>query len=198
VQQGAVTYNLTQPTGLFGLLPTGSMSFGAGGNWQYGITGGYQTTATTGVAFLSGALTGYLDLPPPVALGLVSRSNAAVWTGPTFTQTQNLMGMPALQMTVTPTTNNLTLIAYLYDVDALGIGSLITWKPYTLLNATAGVPQTIDMNLEATNWQVNAGDQLALVIGTADLRYAGVTPVGSDVTFSASSSTPSTLTVSLH
>ena len=200
VQQGAVTYNLTQPKSC-GLLYqcTGSLSSGAGGNWQYGITGGYLTAATTGVAFIGGALTGYLDLPPGVALSLVNRWNAAVWTGPVSTQTQNLMGMPSLQVTVTPTTHQLTLVAYLYSVDAsTGIGQLITWKPYTLSNAAVGVPQTIAINLEATNWEIDPGDQLALVIGTDDLRYAGVTPLNSDITFSSSTATPSTLTVSLH
>lgn len=199
VQQGAVTYKLTQP-GSCGLLYqcTGSLSTGAGGNWQYGITGGYLTVATTGVAIVSGALTGYLDLPPAVGLSLVNRWNAGVWVGPAAAKTQNLMGMPSLQITVTPTTKQTTLIAYLYDVNASGIGQLITWKPYTVTNAAVGVPQTLSVNLEATNWQVNQGDQLALVIGTNDIRYAGVTPLNSDITFSASTATPSTLTVSFH
>ena len=199
VQQGQVTYNLTQPVGWLGLAPTGSLQTNSGGNWQYGITGGYLTVATTGVAIVSGALTGYLQLPPPVALALVNRSNAAVWTGPVLAQTQTLAGLSSLQMTVTPQTNQLTLIAYLYSVNAsTDIGELITWKPYTLLDATAGVPQTITMNLEATNWEIPAGNQLALVVGTNDLRYAGVTPLGSAVTFSSSAMTPSTLTVALH
>lgn len=199
VQQGQVTYNLTQPKGLLGLLPTGSLSTGAGGSWQYGITGGYLTTATTGVAILSGALTGYLQLPPPVALALVSRANAAVWTGPVLAQAEYLTGMPSLRIEITPTTSNVTLIAYLYSVNAsTGIGQLITWKPYTLSNVATGVPQTVSMNLEATDWEIPAGNQLALVIGTRDIRYAGVTPVGSAVSFGSSVATPSTLTVSLH
>jgi predicted acyl esterase len=177
---------------------TGSLSTGSGGSWQYGVTGGYLTAATTGVAIVSGALTGYLDLPPAVALSLVNRWNAGVWVGPAVAQTQNLMGMPALQLTVTPTTNQVTLVAYLYDLNASGIGQLITWKPYTISNAAVGVPQTININLEATNWQVNQGDQLALVIDTKDLRYAGVTPLNSDITFSASTAAPSTLSVSFH
>ncbi|GAB2593091.1 CocE/NonD family hydrolase [Dyella jejuensis] len=199
VQQGAVTYNLTKPASC-GLLYqcTGSLSSGSGGNWQYNVTGGYLTAATTGVVLLSGALTGYLDLPPPVALSLVNRWNAGVWVGPVATQTENLLGMPSLQVTVTPASNQFTLVAYLYSVNASGIGQLITWKPYTLANAAVGVPQTIDMNLEATNWEIDPGDQLALVIATDDLRYAGVTPFNSSLTFSASAETPSTLTVSLH
>lgn len=197
VQQGQLTYNLTQPVGW--LAPTGNLSMGPGGSWQYGVTGGYLTAATTGVAFVSGALAGYLQLPPPVALALVNRANAAVWMGPVLTHTQTLAGLSPVQITVTPQTNQLTLIAYLYSVNAAtGIGELITWKPYTLLGVTAGVPQTIGVNLEATDWEIPAGNQLALVIGTNDLRYAGVTPLGSAVTFSSNAMAPSTLTVTLH
>lgn len=199
VQQGQVTYNLTQPTGWLGLAPTGSLSASPSGSWQCSVAGGYLSAATTGVALVSGALTGYLQLPPPTALALINRSTAAVWTGPVLTHTQTLAGLSPVQITVTPQTSQLTLIAYLYSVNAsTGIGELMTWKPYTLLGATAGVPQTIDMNLEATDWEIPAGNQLALVLGTNDLRYAGVTPLGSVVTFSSNAIAPSTLTVTLH
>ncbi|MGC1548162.1 MAG: hypothetical protein WA777_06500 [Rhodanobacter sp.] len=60
------------------------------------------------------------------------------------------------------------------------------------------VPQTMGIRMEATDWEMDPGQELALVIGTVDLRYAGVTPVGSGVTFSTSTASPSTLTVSLH
>jgi hypothetical protein len=100
---------------------------------------------------------------------------------------------------VTPGANQLTVIAYLYSVNAsTGIGQLMTWKPYSLRNVPVGVPQTINVNLEATDWEIAAGNQLALVIDTADIRYAGVTPLGSAVSFSSSAAMPSTLTVSLH
>ncbi|WP_230473538.1 alpha/beta fold hydrolase [Dyella choica] len=199
IQKGSVVYSLTKPTGLFGILPTGSLSTAGSGSWQYGITGGYLTAATTGVALVSGALTGYLDLPPPVELALVNRSSAGVWTGPILGQTQNLMGMSSLQISVTPSTSQLTLIAYLYSVDPItGMGQLITWKPYTLLDAAVGRPQTVSMKLEATDWEIPAGHRLALVIDTSDIRYAGATPPGSAVTFSSSAAMPSTLTVSLH
>lgn len=199
VQQNAVVYALTKPTGLFGILPTGSLSPAGGASWQYGIGGGVPTAATTGVAFLSGALTGYLDLPPPVELAFIDRAHAAVWTGPVLAQTQNLLGMPSLQLTVTPANGQFTLIAYLYSVDPLtGVGQLISWKPYTVLDAAVGAARTINMRLEATNWEIPAGHQLALVVDTSDIRYAGATMPGSELSFSSSAAMPSTLTVSMH
>jgi hypothetical protein len=74
----------------------------------------------------------------------------------------------------------------------------MSWKPYTISDAQLGVAQTVNIRMEATDWEIDPGQQLALVIGSLDLRYDGVTPVGSAITLSNSTAKPSTLTVSLH
>jgi dienelactone hydrolase len=202
VQAGAVTYNLTSPD--FNLLTnptsTGSLSTGNGGNWQYTMVGPLtETTANSGIILLSGIAT-QIDLPITTDLLLVPRANDTVWTGPTFTTTRYLTGMPNVQITVTPSTPDLTLYAYLYSVTPLtGTAQLMSWEPYTINGATPGVPQTINFQMEATDWEVDAGQQLALVIGSYDLRYYGVTTPGSAITLSSGpASAPSELTVSLH
>ena len=199
VQSGAVTYNLGNPNfGLFNLSSTGSLASGNPSSWQYSFLGGIPTIANSGLVLVNGLAT-QLDLPLSVSLPLIARANAAVWTGPVLSKSQNLTGLSTLHITVTPSTSQLSLFAYLYSVDPLtGFGQLISWKPYSLLNVTPKVPQSVSMQLEATDWQINAGQQLALVIGTVDLRYAGVTPPASPVSFSSSAAAPSTLTVSLH
>ncbi|WP_266167873.1 alpha/beta fold hydrolase [Dyella subtropica] len=199
VQQGATTYALTDPSvSLFNPTGTGRLTPAAGGSWKTTIMGGIPTVANSGVVMINGVLTG-LSLPLPTSLPLIARTNATVWTGPVLTTTRHLAGMPALHVTVTSDQSALSLFAYLYSVDPLfGTAQLITHKPYTFLQVTPGVPQTLDLRLEATDWQVNAGQQLALVIGTVDGRYAGVTPLFSRVTLSSPTSSPSTLTVTWH
>ncbi len=199
VQANAVTYNLGNPSfGLFNPTSTGSLSSGNAGSWQYSFVGGIPTVANSGLVLVNGIAT-QLDLPLTVSLPLIARANAAVWTGPVLGKSQTLAGLSNLRITVTPSSSQLSLYAYLYDVDPLsGLGQLISWKPYTVLNATPGTPQAVNLQLEATDWQLQAGRQLALVIGTVDLRYAGATPPGSPLSFSSSSAAPSTLTVSLH
>lgn len=198
VQQGTITYNLTQPTTSCGFLciqpTTGGFTQGTGGTWSYSITRGLlPTTAVTGVPLVTGGQ------PLPVQVSTINRANAAVWFGPALTRTQSLFGMPSLQLTVTPSSSNVTLVASLYSLEPItGIASLITWKPYTLLNTAAGVPKTITVNLEATDYQIPAGNKLALVIDTDDARYASATPVGGKVTFNSSTATPDKLTLTLR
>jgi predicted acyl esterase len=201
VESGAVTYNLTNPNfNLFtNLTSTGSLSTGSGGNWQYTMYGPpTETAANSGIAIISGALTQW-GAPITTSLPLILRTFDAVWTGPKLSTTQYLTGTPDLQITVTPTTSDLSLYAYLYSVNpSTGVAQLMSWEPYTINGATPGVPQTLNIRMEATDWEVDPGQQLALVIGSLDLRYYGVTTVGSAIKLSSSTATPSTLSVSLH
>jgi len=91
-----------------------------------------------------------------------------------------------------------SLFAYLYSVDAFGTGELLTHKPYTLRNAVPGAPRTLDIELEATSWEIPAGRKLVLVVDTVDPRYAGASRLGGNVVFSSPVSSPSTLTVPLR
>jgi predicted acyl esterase len=201
VESGNVTYNLTNPNfNLFtNLTSTGSLSTGSGGNWNYTMySPATETIANSGIALISGALTQW-GAPVTTSLPLVPRLFDTVWTGPTLSQTRYLTGTPDLRITVTPSTSQLSLYAYLYSVNpSTGMAQLMSWKPYTINGATPGVPQTLNLRMEATDWELDAGQQLALVVGSLDLRYDGVTPAGSAITLSGSNGTPSTLSVSLH
>lgn len=198
-QANATTYALGDPR--FDLFTnpttTGRLSTDSASTWNYAITGGYPTAAYSGLIFVSGILTAW-QAPPVASLPLVSRANAAVWSSAPLARDATVAGMPSLHITVTPDTAQLSLYAYLYSVDAFGVGQLMSWKPYTFADAVPGVPRTIDLRLEATGWDVPAGHRLALVVGTVDLRYAGVTPPGSRAVFSSPVYSPSTLSVPLH
>ncbi len=195
VQDGATVYGLTAPSGL--LLPTGSLIQGSATGWQSRITTGVPTVAESGVVLLSGLLQGF-GQPVRASIPLVSRLGAAVWSGPVLDRARVLAGAPSLRVTVTPSQSNLTLVAYLYSVDAFGSGSLISHKPYSLRDAIPGQARTLDFALEAAAIEIPAGRRLALVIDTLDARYAAVTrPIGL-VTFSSPSQAPSRLSVPLH
>jgi len=87
------------------------------------------------------------------------------------------------------------MFAYLYDVDTHGIGALVTHKPFTLRGATPGQPAAVDFELERTNWNVQAGHHLALVVDTVDARYQAVNEPGAKLTFSSPAADPSWLQV---
>ncbi|GAA3558202.1 CocE/NonD family hydrolase [Kribbella ginsengisoli] len=186
------TSYLTKPTGL---SRTGSLQSQASTGWSNGIGAGVPTVADSGVALLSGAFQGLLSIPVGVATPLVDRTFAGVWSGPAYSSRTVVNGAPKLHLTVTPSASDTSLFAYLYDVDALGVGSLVSHKPYTLRGATAGQPETVDLRLEATSWEVSAGHHLVLVVDTVDPRYLGYSSLGSSVTFSSPAGNPSSLTV---
>lgn len=183
---------LTKPTGL---SRTGSLQANASTGWSNGIGAGVPTVADSGVVLVSGALQGLLSIPVGVATPLVDRAFAGVWSGPAYSSKTIVNGTPRLHVTVTPSARDTSLFAYLYDVDALGIGSLISHKPYTLRGATAGQAKTLDLRLEATSWEVPAGHHLVLVVDTVDPRYLGRSSLGSTVSFSSPANDPAYLSV---
>ncbi|MFL9874700.1 CocE/NonD family hydrolase [Paraburkholderia megapolitana] len=195
VQAGATHYYLGGPRGL--LLPTGQLASSASTGWNSSIFTALPTVASSGIVEVSGFLQS-LGQPPAALIPLVSRLGAGVWAGPKLATAQRLDGMSMLHVTVTPSQANTSLYAYLYSVDGYGNGQLVSYKPYTLRNATPNLAVPIDVRLEANSWNIPAGNQLVLVVGTVDFRYAGVTQAGGVVSFSSPQGDPSTLTVPLH
>ncbi|MFC9693192.1 CocE/NonD family hydrolase [Kribbella sp. NPDC056951] len=176
-------------------LSKGSLQTRPATGWEKGIAAGVPTVADSGIALVSGALQGLLSIPTGVATPLIDRSFAGVWSGEVYPSPTIVNGSPELSFTATPSVKDTSLFAYLYDVNALGVGSLISHKPLTLRGATPGKAVTIDLRLEATSWEVPAGHHLVLVVDTVDPRYLGRSSVGSSVTFSSPASDPAQLTV---
>ncbi len=191
VGQSRTSY-LTKPTGL---SRTGALQPRSSTGWTNGIGAGVPTIADSGVALVSGALQGLLSIPTGVATPLVDRSFAGVWSGPVSTSGTVVNGTPKLHLTVKPSGPDTSLFAYLYDVDALGVGSLMSHKPFTLRGATPGRALPIDLRLEATSWEVPAGHHLVLVVDTVDPRYLGRSAIGTSVTFSSPAGDPSWISV---
>ncbi|GAB2660934.1 CocE/NonD family hydrolase [Kribbella swartbergensis] len=191
VGQSRTSY-LSKPTGL---SRTGALTGQPSTGWSSGIGAGVPTIADSGVTLVSGALQGLLSIPTGVATPLVNRSFAGVWSGPVYTSGAVVNGMPELHLTVKPSGPDTSLFAYLYDVDALGVGSLISHKPFTLRGATPGQAVPIDVRLETTSWEVPAGHHLVLVVDTVDPRYLGRSAIGTTVTFSSPAGDPSRLSI---
>ncbi|MEE7548596.1 prolyl oligopeptidase family serine peptidase, partial [Xanthomonas sp. Kuri4-1] len=190
VQAGATRYGLDRPAGL--LAPTGTLTDGAATGWSHRIATGVPTVADSGVVMVSGLLQG-LGLPVTTSIPLVSRAGAAVWSGPLLTRATRLAGSPALRLTVTPSQPQVSLFAYLYSVDALGVGQLLSHAPYSLRDATPGVPVTFDLALEATAVDLPAGRRLVLVVDTTT-RATPPRAGSAAVTFASPAGAPSQLT----
>jgi predicted acyl esterase len=195
VQASPTVYGLTRPTGL--LAPTGALASGSSTGWSYGILTGVPTVAESGVVLLNGLMQG-LGLQTTVSVPLVARGAAGVWTGPSYSTARSLSGSPSLRMTITPSRSDVTVFAYLYSVDGLGIGELISHKAYSLRGAVPNMPRTVEFELEATSWEIAAGRRLALVVDTTDPRYTGLSYLGGTLAIGSPAAAPSRLSVPLR
>jgi predicted acyl esterase len=143
-----------------------------------------DTVANAGVVLLTNGLEALTGVPPLAWLPAVDRSRAAVWQTGLLPGGAAVRGIPRVHLTVTPAAGTGTVVAYLYDVDLLGTGRLVTHAPYTWL---AGGRQVIDLALPATAWNVPAGHRLALVLDTEDPLYLDANPPGAAIAVSGSS-----------
>jgi hypothetical protein len=99
---------------------------------------------------------------------------------------------------VTPgSSGQTTIVAYLYDTDALGTGRLVTHVAYTLRGAVAGQAYTVDTDFPATAYDVPSGNRLSLVVDTVDGLYADQGALFTTVKFSSPSNNPSYVSLPL-
>jgi putative CocE/NonD family hydrolase len=170
---------------------TGTLDASADPAWTQSITAGVPTSADAGP---SQVLTGRAYQPPTTSIANVSRSAAVVWTGAALTSDEVIAGQPRVHVTVSSTAPSASLFAYLYDVDAAGTGTLLSFG-VTTLTGTAGAAQAANIELGPIAWTVAAGHQLSLVIDSTDARYLGRSVPGSTITLSSSASDPATLSL---
>jgi hypothetical protein len=195
VQQGNTRLGLSAPSGL--LSPTGGLIGGTASGWQSRIATDVPTLADSGVVLVSGLLQG-IGVPVTTSIPLVNRIGAAVWVGAPSNTLRRLAGSPSLRVTVVPSQSKVSLFAYLYRMDALGVAQLITHAPYSLRGATPGQAVTLDWPLQAAAAEIPAGQRLVLVIDTQDVRYTDASDGGGTVTFTSPAATPSVLNVPLR
>lgn len=143
-----------------------------------------DTVAGAGVVLLTNGLEALTGIPPLAWLPAVDRSRAAVWQTGFLSRGAAVRGITRVHLTVTPSAPTGTVVAYLYDVDLLGTGRLVTHAPYTWLS---GGQQVIDLALPATAWNVPAGHRLALVLDTEDPLYLDANPYGSAISVGGAS-----------
>ena len=144
------------------------------------IRAGVDTTANGGVAFLSHSIEALTGVPPTVWLPSVNRAHAGVWVSEPLPRGAKVRGGSRLHLTVDPRSAG-TAIAYLYDLDALGTGRLISHTP--IGNLAGSGPRAVEVAFPATGYDVPAGHQFALVVDTEDPLYLYKNTRGTPLTF---------------
>jgi predicted acyl esterase len=147
--------------------------------------------ANGGTVFLSSIFDQLTGIPPTVSVPLLPDWHSAVWKSERYTTTRQIRGTAKLHTTVTADKSSGTFVAHLYDVNALGVGRLVTHAPFSFHGRTPGEAFGVDLELFSTAYDVPAGHRLALVIDTVDPLYAEHNPFGAKLTFSSPADDPS-------
>ncbi len=179
-------------SGGVGTLAAAGGAAGHAGWWRR-VAGGTDSGADGGIAELSGTLDQVIGLPPTVFVPLLSRSSAAIWQSAPYAKGLQLRGAARLHTAVTASTPKGSAFAYLYDVNALGVGKLISHAPQSWSGRQPGHAFPLDVTLFPTAYDLPAGHRLALVLDTADPLYGGSTPRGSSVSFGSPADGPAEL-----
>ena len=176
----------------------GELTAGSQAGWSATIFAGDDTVANGGVVLLTNGAEAITGEPIKAWIPAVDRDNAGLWQSDWLSSAQRVRGAAHLRLTVTPgSSGQTTVIAYLYDTDWAGTGSLVTHVAVTFRDAVAGQPRVVDVDFPATVYDVPSGHRLSLVIDTVDPLYADKAPLFSTVKFSSSSGSPSALTLPL-
>jgi dienelactone hydrolase len=169
-----------------------SLTAQAPGAWSAGWTGGRESGADTGIVLATG-LSYAAGLPTRDWMPLLDRAGGQVWQTAPLTAATRLAGLPAVTATLTPGAAKASAVAYLYDVDAAGVGTLLSWQPWTATGLTPGRAVTASIRLQPVVHTVRAGHRVALVLDSTEQRYRMETTAGQRVTIGA----PSTLDLPL-
>jgi predicted acyl esterase len=149
-------------TGLLGGAPSTG--------WTKTIPTDANTTADGGAVLITNGVAAFTGQRPKIWLPTVNRARAGVWAAERPATPQRIRGIPKLHLELSGTAPQGTVVAYLYDLDALGNAGLITHAPTTWLG-TSGGERSVDLALPATAFDVPAGHSLTLVVDTVDPLY---------------------------
>jgi predicted acyl esterase len=154
-----------------------------------------DTIATTGIPAVAQLLESHVDVPVKVLIDFISPAKGIVFRSDRFDNGLKIRGVPKLCLNVAFSGGKGLLAAYLYDVDDLGVGTLLTHGILGSYNRTAGQRYTLNLEFAATAYDLPAGHRLAVVIDTADPLYGQPADGYYNVNFSFSNSLQSTFTV---
>ncbi len=96
---------------------------------------------------------------------------ALVYVTIPFISESIIAGIPSLSLSVTPSMPDAQIIAYLYDVNMLGKGTLLTHSAWTLRDVKPGKSVKLNFKFRILAYRIPRHHRLALVLDTHDDRF---------------------------
>lgn len=121
-----------------------------------------------------------MRMPIVSDFALVDQHRAATYLGESLSQSAVLCGAPNATLSVTPSASAFQLVGYLYSVDPMDIGTLLTHGPRTVWKdegATAGNPLSVVVNMRPTCATLRKGHRVGFGVSLFSMMY---TPSNAD------------------
>lgn len=132
---------------------------------------GLDSGANTGIPVLSTILDGHFQLPVKLPMSFINPLHGLSFQTPPLQETMSIRGIPTVNLRVSSSSQYLHLVAYMYDVDSWGVGTLITHGPMSRHNLESGRATDVAMELVATAYDIPEGHRLVIVFDTFDILY---------------------------
>jgi len=149
--------------------------------------------AFAGSALLFPVAETHLGVPVTAWLPAIQRSFGAVFQGPPIPEQSRICGPARVTLRASSSTDRALLVAYLYDVNPLGVGILISHGKVTLRGLSPGRVTTASIEMMADVYDVPQGHSLALVVDAFDALYLAPTLKPYAITLHSDKAFPSLL-----
>jgi hypothetical protein len=132
----------------------------------------------------------------PVNLAANNPKVGLRWDGPNQSAPLTLQGTGRLTFGLTDNiASAASVFAYLYDVNAAGMGTLMSVTPFSVTGLTEKTSKYVSMSLSPAAWTVPAGDHVSLIIGAEDAKWTSVGQAGAVLGVLSTPTQPATLTL---
>lgn len=135
------------------------------------VYSGLETTARAEwIPIASSGLEGY-GVPVQTTMSSILWNHGIRYNGEPLSEKLQIRGIPTVNLRVTPSQRRGMLVAYLYSVNPVGVGTLVTHGARAVHWATPEQEMDFSIELNATAYDVPAGNHLVLVLDTEDAIY---------------------------
>lgn len=153
----------------------------------------FAAAATSAESAAPNLVAGAAYAAPTVTMSTIAKSGAVQWSTATVGSTLRLCGAPSFGASLTASTSSVSLFAYLYDVNASGVGTLLSTTPLAKSSLSRTTATTVTLPLLPMCDSVPPGHHLTLVVDGVDAHFAPSTVTGVSLTFSSSTTAPAAL-----
>ena len=138
------------------------------------ITAWSDSIFSTQIPLLSQLLE-QINIPVLTQINLSLPSHSIYYKTPLLESPMKIRGTPKVTLNISSDSPKVQLAAYLYDMNRLGTGKLITHGIITLPDVKPNEPQTFTVDFVATAYDIPIGHRLALALDTKDPLYKSPT-----------------------